>query len=178
MTYSTHLPPTASPAVVLRQQDDLDRAFLHGLYLSRRWAEVCAVPGWHNDQRRAFLVSQAELQRQHYEKHYPAADFLIIEQAGLPIGRLCVNRQANDVRIVDIALLPAWHGQGIGTQLLQSLLAEADALGRSCSLSVEQGSPARRLYERLGFQSGADSGLYTQMQRPVRPVAQEDLDNP
>lgn len=178
MTYCTHRQPPTNQVVVLRQQDDHDRPFLQELYLSRRWAEVSAVPGWNDAQRRAFLLVQAELQRQHYEKHYPAASFLVIEQAGTAIGRLCVNRQAHDVRIVDIALLPAWHGQGIGTQLLRSLLAEADAERQSCSLSVEQGNPARRLYERLGFEPGANSGLYTQMQRPARPVAKHNLDNP
>ncbi|WP_323944409.1 GNAT family N-acetyltransferase [Aeromonas hydrophila] len=178
MTHFIHLPPTTSRVVALRQQNDHDRAFLHELYLSRRWAEVSAVPGWHDDQRRAFLASQAELQRQHYEKHYPKADFLIIEQAGMPIGRLCVNRQAHDVRIVDIALLPAWHGRGIGTQLLYSLLAEADADHHTCSLSVERGNPARRLYQRLGFQTSTDSGLYIQMQRPARAAVNQHLNNP
>lgn len=178
MTYCTHLQLPTNPVVVLRQQDDHDRTFLHELYLSRRWAEVSAVPGWNDAQRRAFLLAQAELQGQHYKKHYPAASFLIIEQVGTAIGRLCVNRQAHDVRIVDIALLPAWHGQGIGTQLLRSLLAEADAERQSCSLSVEQGNPARRLYERLGFEPGIVNGLYTQMQRPARPVANRNLDNP
>lgn len=178
MTHSAHLQLPTNQVVVLRKQNDHDRFFLHELYLSRRWCEVSAVPGWNDDQRRAFLFSQAELQRQHYEKHYPAASFLIIAQADTPIGRLCVNREAHDVRIVDIALLPAWHGRGIGTQLLRTLLAEADADRQSCSLSVEQGSPARRLYERLGFQPGADSGLYTQMQRPARPAVKQNLDNP
>ncbi|MDM5072193.1 GNAT family N-acetyltransferase [Aeromonas bestiarum] len=178
MIHSVHLQLSTNQVVVLRKQNDHDRTFLCELYLSRRWVEVRAVPGWNDAQRRAFLYSQAELQRQHYENHFPAADFLIVEQAGSPIGRLCVNREAHDMRIVDIALLPAWQGRGIGTQLLRTLLAEADADRQSCSLSVEQGSPARRLYERLGFQPCADSGLYTQMQRPAKPAVKQNLDNP
>lgn len=173
MTHSTPLPLPAGNVAVLRKQNGHDLGFLQALYASRRWAEVSAVPGWNDAQRRAFLYSQAELQRQHYENHFPAADFLIVEQAGSPIGRLCVQYAADDVRIVDIALLPDWHGRGIGTELLRIVLAKADAQSQTCSLSVEQGSRARRLYERLGFRAGADTGLYTQMQRPVPQEACE-----
>jgi len=162
----------------LRPQNADDLAFLRELFVSRRWAEVSAVPGWSDAQRRAFLYSQAELQRQHYERHYPEAQWLVVEQAGQPIGRLCLHQQANDLRIVDIAVLPAWQGRGLGTTLLQAILARVDALGHSCSLSVELGSRARCLYQRLGFQDADESGLYLQMQRPVQELVREDLDNP
>ncbi|KFN17611.1 GNAT family N-acetyltransferase [Aeromonas bestiarum] len=178
MTHITALHLPAGNVAVLRKQNSHDLGFLQALYASRRWAEVSAVPGWNDAQRRAFLHSQAELQRQHYEKHFPAADFLIVEQAGSPIGRLCVQYAADDVRIVDIALLPDWHDRGIGTELLRTVLAKADAQRQTCSLSVEQGSRARRLYERLGFRACADSGLYTQMQRPARMAAREEIDSP
>lgn len=173
MTHSTPLALPAGNVAVLRKQNGHDLGFLQELYASRRWAEVSAVPGWNDAQRQAFLYSQAELQRQHYENHFPAADFLIVEQAGSPIGRLCVQYAADDVRIVDIALLPDWHGRGIGTELLRIVLAKADAQSQTCSLSVEQGSSARRLYERLGFRAGTETGLYTQMQRPVSQEACE-----
>jgi GNAT superfamily N-acetyltransferase len=153
----------------LRTQTSDDLVFLQDLFVARRWAEVSQVPGWDDTQRRAFLHAQAQLQRQHYEKHYAAADFLIIEQAGTPIGRLCIHRDAEAVRVVDIALLPGWRGQGIGTQWLQTVLAQADAAGQPCDLSVEQGNPARRLYHRLGFQACGESGIHTQMRRPARP---------
>ena len=154
--------------LVLRAQTSADLDFLQNLFVTRRWAEVSAVSGWSDAQRRAFLHSQAQLQRQHYEKHYPRADFLIIEYVGAPIGRLCLDRSASELRIVDIALLPAWHGQGIGSELLHSLLSQADAQRQVCSLSVEQGSRARRLYERLGFEPCGETGIHTQMRRPAR----------
>ena len=51
----------------------------------------------------------------------------------------------------DIALLPEWRGQGLGHQVLQHLMTEARAQGRSVTIYVEAGNPARRLYDRLGF---------------------------
>ena len=112
----SRLPPGSVPG--LRPQTGDDQAFIRELFVSRRWAEVSAVPGWDDAQRRSFLYSQAELQRKHYEQHYPAAGFLIVEHAGNPIGRLCMHCSATNLHIVDLALLPVWCGQGIGSRLL------------------------------------------------------------
>jgi GNAT superfamily N-acetyltransferase len=52
-----------------------------------------------------------------------------------------------------IAVVPSKRGHGIGDELLQALLAKARAAGYSrLSLSVEPGNPARKLYERHGFE--------------------------
>jgi ribosomal protein S18 acetylase RimI-like enzyme len=50
-----------------------------------------------------------------------------------------------------IAVLPAYRGKGVGTQLLTELLRMAATQYRAVSLSVWKENPARRLYERLGF---------------------------
>ena len=50
-----------------------------------------------------------------------------------------------------IAVLPDALGQGIGSQLLTQLLAEARALHPGIVLSVRAQNPAKQLYERLGF---------------------------
>jgi GNAT superfamily N-acetyltransferase len=52
-----------------------------------------------------------------------------------------------------IAVVPSMRGHGIGDALLQALLAKARSAGyERLSLSVEPGNPARKLYERHGFQ--------------------------
>ncbi|MFD7067487.1 GNAT family N-acetyltransferase [Streptomyces sp. NPDC059913] len=48
-------------------------------------------------------------------------------------------------------LSPAVQGRGIGTAVLRSLLARADAGGATVRLDVLRGSAARTLYERHGF---------------------------
>jgi GNAT superfamily N-acetyltransferase/2'-5' RNA ligase len=48
---------------------------------------------------------------------------------------------------LSIAVLEEWRGRGVGTQLMEALLAAAP----HCSLSVDRRNPAVRLYERLGF---------------------------
>lgn len=51
-----------------------------------------------------------------------------------------------------IALLPEYRGQGIGTALLEHLLAAAKGKYPALSLSVSPNNPVVRLYERRGFQ--------------------------
>ncbi len=52
-----------------------------------------------------------------------------------------------------IAVVPSKRGHGIGDELLQALLAKAKEAGyQRLSLSVEPGNPARKLFERHGFE--------------------------
>lgn len=147
------------PGLQWRRQTEADADFVLTLYLSRRWAETALMPGWSDAQRRQFLVDQARLQRLHYEKHYPDSDLLVIEQSGQPVGRLYLHRHAtNGWHIVDIALLPAWCGQGIGTAVLRAVLDQADRAGCPCTLYVAEYNPARRLYWRLGFREVVTTG--------------------
>jgi ribosomal protein S18 acetylase RimI-like enzyme len=55
-----------------------------------------------------------------------------------------------------IAVDPQRTGDGIGSQLLKRLLLDAERMFPAVSLSVRADNPARRLYERFGFQPVAD----------------------
>ena len=89
-----------------------------------------------------------------------------------PRGRdLYVSRWSEEIRIVDIALLPDACNPGIGTTLLLQLRAEAQASGKPRLRSSRYGgqaaphprralNPALRLYERLGFRQIEDKGVY------------------
>lgn len=59
---------------------------------------------------------------------------------------------------VSLALLPEYRGIGIGTALLEELIHAASAHYQAISLSVSLGNPARRLYERLGFELVRQAG--------------------
>jgi ribosomal protein S18 acetylase RimI-like enzyme len=65
-----------------------------------------------------------------------------------------------------IAVLADWRGRSIGTTLLEALLRIANARGCSAlSLSVAEGNPARRLYERHGFVKVRETGASWTMLR-------------
>lgn len=148
---------------MLRPMNSEDHEFLYRVYASTRQEELAAVP-WTVEQKEAFLRSQFSLQHQHYQKYYADAAFDVILCDGAPAGRLYVFRSAEEIRIVDIALLPEHRGAGIGTRLLQDVLTEAAASGKRVSIHVERFNPAMRLYERLGFRKQEEVGVYFRME--------------
>jgi len=136
--------------VTLRPATPADRPFLLRVYMDARAAEL-APTGWTPEQKAAFCASQFAGQDAHYRQYYPDCAFLVIEREGRPIGRLYRDRRANEIRVVDIALLESERGKGVGGRLLQAVLDEAAAAGLPVRMHVERFNPARRLYERLGF---------------------------
>jgi ribosomal protein S18 acetylase RimI-like enzyme len=52
---------------------------------------------------------------------------------------------------LSLALLPEYRKMGMGTRMLETVIAMAKAGYPGLSLSVVESSPARHLYERLGF---------------------------
>jgi ribosomal protein S18 acetylase RimI-like enzyme len=121
---------------------------------------------WDDAQKEAFLRQQFDAQDAWWQENYVGATFDVILVDGEPAGRLYVHRGPSEIRIVDIALLPEQRGNGVGTRLLEELLAEGDAGGKSVTIHVERMNPALRLYERLGFSVAEDKGVYLFLERP------------
>jgi ribosomal protein S18 acetylase RimI-like enzyme len=121
---------------------------------------------WTDDEKAAFVTMQFEAQDASYHMTYPDGRFLVVLGDGVPIGRLYLGRLADEIRIVDITLLPDQRGAGIGSRLIDDVLAEADAAGLAVRLHVEPWNPALRLYERRGFRVVEERGAYLFMERP------------
>jgi ribosomal protein S18 acetylase RimI-like enzyme len=139
-----------------------DLLFLARVYASTRSEELAAAP-LSDAQKASFLAEQFSLQHAHYQKYYPAADWLITMRAGEDIGRLYIERWPTQHRIIDIAFLPQHRGKGLGEALLRDLMDEAAAAGKAVSIHVETFNPALRLYRRLGFATEEDKGVYDLM---------------
>ena len=156
-------------AVALRPAQPEDADFQFAVYASTRASEMALV-SWSADKKQVFLEMQFGAQRQHYSRYYPEAEYSIILGDHVPVGRLIVNRAAGEILLIDIALLPEHQNGGIGTGLIQELMAEAREAGRRLRLHVETFNPALRLYERLGFTRVAEMGLYYEMEYgPIPP---------
>lgn len=149
----------STKSVTLRPIRPDDEAFLLNVYTSTRLDELAPL-GWSADQIAAFLTQQFTAQHTYYLAQYPDADLQLILLDGQPIGRLYVARLEDELRVIDIALLPAYRNAGIGSRMLGELLAEALAAGKPTRIHVEKFNPALHLYERLGFSPIADHGVY------------------
>ena len=161
----TH-PTQVGRPLTLRPATADDEPFLEQVYAGTRAAELATV-SWTEDEKAAFLQMQFAAQAQYYREHYPDASFDVIlldaDAGGLDaeaVGRLYVARWTDEIRIVDIALLPEFCNRGIGTTLLRRLQAEAQASSKPLRIHVERFNPALRLYERLGFRLVEDRGVY------------------
>ena len=140
-----------------------DRPFLRAVYGATRWDEL-APTGWTDAQKEAFLDHQFAAQDTHYTNNYDNATYSVIIVDGFPAGRLYVARWSEEIRIMDIALLPAARGKGVGTSLLRALIDEAAPAGKRLTIHVEGENPAMRLYERLGFTRVEERGPYYLME--------------
>lgn len=151
-------------ALTLRPITPEDEPFLFQVYAAARSNEVAQVP-WDDAQKEAFLSFQFNAQHQHYQTEFADADFSVILDAGAPVGRLYVDRRADEIRILDIALLPAHQGRGLGRELICKLLAEAVAAGKPIGIYVESYQHrAQALFKSLGFETKEDHGVSVLMQ--------------
>jgi ribosomal protein S18 acetylase RimI-like enzyme len=154
----------------LRPETADDGGFLLALYGESR-AEELQRFGWPEEQARTFLRMQFDAQTAHYRETYPGANFDIVESGGEAIGRFYVHRGEAVTTLIDISLLARRRRAGIGSALMEALLAESDRTGVPVDLHVAHGNPAARLYRRLGFAVTGDDGLYLAMRREARPPA-------
>jgi len=138
--------------VELRPAAPGDYEELVRVYASTRAAELAQVTWWDDAQKLAFCRMQYDAQKAEYDARYPEAQYDLILLEGRPAGRLWIGRGAEEIRLLDIALLPWAQGQGIGTALVRALIEEARASGKRLRHMVfVMNEGARRLYERLGF---------------------------
>lgn len=75
----------------------------------------------------------------------------IVTCEGRAIGRLILHRSGTTIRLSELLVHPEMRGRGIGTALLQAVMATALELGRMVVARVWFDNPALKLFERAGF---------------------------
>src|ERR1041385_8591299 len=110
--------------LTVRAVKPADEVVLVCVYDSSRAEELAQVPG-PEGQKEAFVKWQFDLQRREYDARFPDAEYDVILVDDQPAGRIWIGRDAEQIRLLDIALLPEFQNRGAGTMLLKLLIDEA-----------------------------------------------------
>ena len=157
------MPPPLRAAAELdisyRPIADSDLPFLFGVYASTR-AEELEPTGWPPEMKDQFLRQQFTAQHDHYQRHYPDAEWLVIVRESDSVGRLYVEEWPSQIRLIDIAVLPDFRRLGIGSAILSDLREWASEKSKPLTIHVEKSNPARSLYDRMGFVFLQENGAY------------------
>jgi ribosomal protein S18 acetylase RimI-like enzyme len=159
---SSGWPRSVSAGLSFRPATDADLGFLAALYASTRLQEL-AQTGWPEPAIRDFLGQQFAAQHAHYMRHYPGAEWLVVEHQAAAIGRLYFVHWPRECRIIDIAFMPQARSRGFGSAVLGDLIDQAGE--KPVSTHVERMNPALSLYRRLGFEIAEYKGVYLLLER-------------
>lgn len=155
--------PTLPPPLALRSVEDTDNPVLLAIYGSTR-AEELALTDWTDEHKAEFVAMQFRAQTAHYRENYPGALYYLIRWGDAVAGRLYLHPRRDELRIMDLALLPDYRNRGIGGTVLRALQDDASRRGNRLSIHVEGFNPAQRLYRRLGFLPAGEAGVYLLME--------------
>ena len=151
--------------VVLRPAVEADYEELVRVYASTRAAELAQVTWWDDEQKLAFCRAQYDAQKEEYDARFPGAEYDVIELEGRTVGRVWIGRAVDEIRLLDIALLPETQRRGLGAAIIGALIEEARASDKRLRHMVFMlNTDARRFYERLGFHVFEDIGGYLHME--------------
>jgi ribosomal protein S18 acetylase RimI-like enzyme len=153
----------------LRLVEPSDEPFLLELFATTQGQQFYLLP-LEPPQRDALVRMQFEAQRTSYRQQYPASEHFVILIDQQPAGRLWVDESGEEVRVIDIVLAPGYQGRGLGKQLLQQVIANADTTGRAVRLFVDRmNARAFELYRRFGFEVCGEYTFYLEMRREPEP---------
>ena len=146
----------------IRPARDSDRPFIESLYHTTR--DDLRLIDAESDFIESLIEQQQHAQTVGYGDQFPNAMYFIIEKQGERVGRVVIDFGHNEIRIVDIALIPEARGRGYGSGVLRALKHAAKSVCAPLVLSVHRQNPAaRRLYEQEGFRLEQSDQMNDQM---------------
>jgi GNAT superfamily N-acetyltransferase len=146
--------------VYLSSCQETKRGFVWEVHRQAMKEHVAAIWGW-----------DEALQKEKFDKGFSPWSLRIIVVDGVDAGFLEVVDQRSHFVVGKIELLPQFQRQGIGTFLLTGLLRKAEMRQVPVRLQVlRSNTPARRLYERLGFIVTKETKTHFQMEKSFAPI--------
>jgi ribosomal protein S18 acetylase RimI-like enzyme len=137
-------------ALGIRPAKDSDKHFIASLYRATR-SDLRLIDA-ETEFIETLIGQQQQAQAIGYGGQFPNALYFIVEHHGEAIGRLVVDFGPNEIRLVDIALIPEVRSQGYALGILRALKHAAGSVCVPLVLTVyKQNLVARHLYEKEGF---------------------------
>ena len=100
-----------------------------------------------------------------FQQQWDPTQVRIIALDGADIGWLQTITQDDALFVAQMFVQRPFQRKGIGTEVMKRLIGEAARFHRAVRLNVVKINPARRLYERLGFQVTHEDGRKFYMKR-------------
>ena len=126
--------------ITLRAASPQDFEFLYNLHREALKEYIDQTWGW-----------DEAWQQEHFREKFDLSSKKIIECEGASIGCIAVLDEDDRIFLSYIALKTDYQRRGIGTQLIEEVLASAVERKMPVTLKLLKTNPARALYERLGF---------------------------
>lgn len=139
-------------AIDLRKAVPEDYGFAESLYVETMKPLLAELGAWHE----SGAISN-------FKQYYQPEEVLIILVGGAEAGWLQISESPNDINLVQIHLKEEFRSRGIGSELIQGIMAQAAGRGKAVWLSVVRNNPALALYERLGFEEAGEKDYKIQM---------------
>ena len=155
------------PTPTLRAPMPDDLPFFFELFRASHGQALTCLPLDHGAVE-SLLQMQFNSRERSFRSRFGDAGLRVVLAGDRPIGRVWVARNSAEMRLVDIALLPEFRGKGIGAALIWHLTSEVHASQLPLRISVLRDNPAMRLYQRAGFRTVNDTGVYVEMEWTAR----------
>lgn len=151
--------------ITLRPATQADDEFCYQLHKAAMGDYVAAVWGW-----------DEQVQRGYHARAFTPGRWQIITVNGADAGMLSVDYRPDEVYLARIEIQPGLQSRGIGTRIINALLAEARRRGQDLVLDVLVGNErARALYLRLGLTEVATDGdVKVRMRSATRAVRERN----
>jgi GNAT superfamily N-acetyltransferase len=128
-------------------ENDID--FLYSLHVATMKEYVDRTWGWDD----AFQESM-------YRRNYVPAEIQIVLYDDKDIGMLSVEEGEDDIFLRIIEIHPEYQGKGIGTVIINKIIADGAQKMKPVRLRVLKVNPAKRLYDRLGFSTVEETSTH------------------
>lgn len=149
----------------LRPATSADFSFLRELHRQTLRPYVEQIWGWDEQQQENLL-----------RERFAPEKLQVIQIAGKDTGILQVETKPNEVFLANILLAPEFQKRGLGRKIVSDVVEQAKVRGLPVALTVLKPNPAKRLYERLGFQVTKEDEVRYFMSHELQGVRIEKFD--